>query len=1751
MGSATAFLYTGENPAQTGVGTDTIKAYRCAVLRGMVKDNDGLPLKGVAITILDHEEFGSTTTRVDGMFDMAVNGGGYLTVDYKKDGYLPVQRQVDAPWEDYAWLADVVMVAVDSQVTTIDLSVSTEMQVAQGSAVNDEDGTRTANILFPQGTTAEMTLPDGTTQPLTTLNVRITEYTVGENGPEKMPAALPPQSGYTYCVEYSVDEADTAGATKVSFDKPLIHYVENFLDFPVGMAVPVGYYDKQKGQWIPSDNGRVVKIIGITGGKADIDTDGDDTSDNGVGTADDGGDMGITDEERTRLASLYTTGQGLWRVPIYHFSPWDYNWPYGPPDDATPPKQPPPKINDKGDPDTGCGSTIGIQKQTLGEEVGITGTPFSLHYQSDHAPGYVAGYSLNIPLSGTSTPASLKSIELEVTVAGQQFTKSFDPAPNLTHTSTWDGMDGYGRAMQGQQPVTLRIGYTYDGVYQQTSRFGYNGNGISITGNRTRQEITLWQEWEGLIGAWGNLRQGLGGWTMSIHHAYGGLADGTVWYGDGTSHNVKYAFGTIITTVAGNGIDGYSGDGGPATQARLWYPQGIAVGPDGSLYIADGGNHRIRRVGADGIITTVAGNGNYEFSGDGGPATQAGLSSPSGVAVGGDGSLYIADTDNFCIRRVGADGIITTVAGNGEWDYSGDGGPATQASLYSPKGVAVGGDGSLYIAESGNYRIRRVGADGIITTVAGNGIGGYSGDGGLATQASLYSPYGVAVGGDGGLYIDETYKSSIRKVAALTSSQTGVGEIAIPSEDGSEVYIFDSGRHLRTLNAFTNATTYEFQYSGNGYLTTIMDGDGNVTTIERDGDGNPTAIVAPFGQRTTLELNVGGYLAKITNPAGEPIQFGYTTDGLLTSLTDARSNIKSYTYDDMGRLTKDEDPVGGFTALSRTDTGNDYEVTKTTAEGRISTYKVEHLSTGEERRTNSLCCGNPVVTVTGTDGTTKTTYPDGTTVNTLKGPDPRFSMQSPVLQSGTVTTPGGLVQSATGTRTVTLSDSNDPLSLLTQTDTLTVNGRVYKSDYNATDLKITTTSPMGRVSTTTIDDKGRIQNVEVPELAPVNFDYDTQGRPITFTAGTGTSARITTLSYNSEGYPDTLSNPLSQDTRFEYDQAGGTTRLILADLREIGFGYDANGNTTSVTPPEKPDHTFSYTAVNLEETYNPPALGTLTTPTQYAYNLDKKLHKIIRPDGKTIQFDYNSKGKLELVTLPDSKTLAYTYDDTEGQLTTVTGPGGETLSYSYDGSLPLSTTWAGTINGSVSRTYNNNFWITSDSVNGGSTIAYQYDNDGLLTGAGNLVIGRNAQNGLITGTILGNMNDTRGYNAFGEVVDYRASYNATENFSTQFVRDNLGRITEKTETVDGATYVYNYEYDATGRLIRVKKDSALISEYTYDSNGNRLSHNTITGAYDAQDRLITYGNNTYTYTTNGELLTKTDTSTSETTAYTYDVLGNLVSVTLPDGKQIEYVIDGRNRRIGKKVNGTLVQGFLYQGSLRPIAELDNNGTIVSRFIYANRINVPDYMMKSGVTYRIITDHLGSPRLVVNTSTGQIVQRMDYDEFGNVTNDTNPGFQPFGFAGGIYDNETGLVRFGARDYDSTTGRWTAKDPISFRGGNTNLYTYVANDPANLRDPAGLQSEGGEEMELEMSVEPGDLIGQSLVRGTQSLPGGPWWVDPIEAVEAGLGVCLEKSVKEVRPDPIALFPRLWYLLSELVGGQDLSKGLGADVGGGVRG
>ena len=218
--------------------------------------------------------------------------------------------------------------------------------------------------------------------------------------------------------------------------------------------------------------------------------------------------------------------------------------------------------------------------------------------------------------------------------------------------------------------------------------------------------------------------------------------------------------------------------------------------------------------------------------------------------------------------------------------------------------------------------------------------------------------------------------------------------------------------------------------------------------------------------------------------------------------------------------------------------------------------------------------------------------------------------------------------------------------------------------------------------------------------------------------------------------------------------------------------------------------------------------------------------------------------------------------------------------------------------------------------------------------------------------------------------------------------------------------------------------------------------------------MLQYGNEHYIYNKNGYLTTKY--SGLDTTKYTYDNLGNLLLAVLPNGTNIEYVVDANNRRIAKKVDGRIIAKYLYQDQLKPVVELDSLGDVKRRYIYGVKQNVPDYYEQGGLRYRIITDHLGSVRLIVKESTGEIVTKINYDEYGKeifAERDTSLSSLFFGYAGGLADTETGLIRFGARDYNPVSGRWSAKDPIGFNGGDYNLFGYVLTDPINLVDRDG--------------------------------------------------------------------------------------------------
>jgi DNA-binding beta-propeller fold protein YncE len=333
-----------------------------------------------------------------------------------------------------------------------------------------------------------------------------------------------------------------------------------------------------------------------------------------------------------------------------------------------------------------------------------------------------------------------------------------------------------------------------------------------------------------------------------------------------------------ISLVAGRGVAGYLGDGGPATLAQLNGPTGVAVDAAGGILVVDASN-RVRRI-AYGTITTIAGSGvaghvseGLPLPEDGGPAIDAQMNDPIGIAIDRDGSVLIADALYHRVRRVTPDGTITTIAGNGIPSFLGDGGPATAANLQYPTGVALDHDGNVFIADAANHRIRRIDPDGTITTVAGTGAAGFAGDGGPATEARLHKPTGVAVSRKGELFIADEYNHRIRRVGSHGRISTVVGATDIPPTYGGFVPGSYGGDGGPATEAFLNFPT-EVLLDGERNLLIADSSNGRVRRVDRDGiittiagggseppdDGLPATSVSLAGGPTGMAFDGAGNL---------------------------------------------------------------------------------------------------------------------------------------------------------------------------------------------------------------------------------------------------------------------------------------------------------------------------------------------------------------------------------------------------------------------------------------------------------------------------------------------------------------------------------------------------------------------------------------------------------------------------------------------------------------------------------------------------------------------------------------------------------------------------------------------------------------------------------------------------------------------------------------------------------------------------
>jgi RHS repeat-associated protein len=1166
-----------------------------------------------------------------------------------------------------------------------------------------------------------------------------------------------------------------------------------------------------------------------------------------------------------------------------------------------------------------------------------------------------------------------------------------------------------------------------------------------------------------------------------------------------------------VVTVAGSASMGFAGDGAPATQGRFNYARLLAVDPQSNVFVGDIENLRIRRIdAATGLLSTYVGSGLRGSSPDGTLANEARLDGLADLLFGHDGHLYFMATDGQSgnlLRRV-ENGRVYTVAGGNctasrpPWEARN---PREVCFRGAPHWLGQDRDGRLYVAGLGSgdgtsdLVVRRIEADGSVRRLAGAGPS-RNAEEPVARNACFSGLTGMTVGDDGTVYVGESggtgcglrgpglraispegdlslFVGGVRAAvtgakppdgSAYATQLNGIGDVTrrpngtllflhrgptptlhevvlpgprvrrlVPSRDGNEVYGFDArGRHLRTTSARTGVTLWEFTWGPNG-LDSVKDVNGDVTTVERDASGRALSLIATDGQRIELTFDATGRVSMLKDSEGRFVEAAYKEGtSLLSEWKDQNGNPTRFEWDGAGNLVAHINALGARKQWERR--GND--VVFTSPLGKVTTYGRQVFSDGA-LLTTSFPDGTK--TVRGYSGAFRRMQsPDGTTTSVLMQSGTRFGRAVDVPGEVTVRTPSGLESRLVATRTTTTAP-NDPLSIREEVEELRINGRLWRSRFDGTARTYELVSPLGRRVSMTLDEKSRPRTVTAPGVLPVTYAYDPRGRVTSVTQG----SRNLSYTYGPEGYLASVKNALNHETRFESDSTGRVSKVIQADAKDVTMQHDAVGNLTSVTPADRTAHTLGYSKVNEVTSYEPPQLPGLVPETS-TFDLDGLVSESGHADGSETLITRDAAGRTTQIKTP-WWTNDIVRDAMSGQVSTITR-GSARLEYHYDGFLLTEEKATGVAAATSQWTFDADFRVASHTING-ATINSTYDPDGRLSQRGPVTLSYDPAMDRLSSMTVGVVTTTYNWNEFGELSRISASANGLAIYSEVIQYDDAGRITAVDEVVQGVAVGWAYGYDAMGRLTRAARNGSAPSTWTYDGNGNRVTEGNARATYDAQDRLISRGSVDYTWDALGGRASKTE--SGATTRYAHDGFGALQSVTLPDGSVISYEYDGRQRRVASRRNGVVTSRWVYDGQYRVAAELNTGGAVETRFIYASQLHSPDCLIRGSTTYGYVKNHLGSVRLVVNAASGAVAQALDHDPWGTPS-DTANGFQPFSFAGGLQDLNTGLEHFGYRDLDSSTANWTAKDPIALAGG-LSATAYAGANPVSFLDPDGLR------------------------------------------------------------------------------------------------
>ncbi len=1151
-------------------------------------------------------------------------------------------------------------------------------------------------------------------------------------------------------------------------------------------------------------------------------------------------------------------------------------------------------------------------------------------------------------------------------------------------------------------------------------------------------------------------------------------SDGSIFFGSENRIRRVTPDGNIYTISNGGHCDPRSepgpehcGDGGAAMDAGWFNMRSMTTLDDGSLLVVDETNRVIRRIAPDGRIERWAGE--YFVQPDPGAGYDGVGCTDLGYWDGGNVASF---------RRAPRQVVIP--GGDDLWDGPcGDGEQRLDTPLPPMTHIETATDGSVFVATGGHlppcwdendppsylwsdycgvgdfnndglfedFRLLRIGPDGTVNHYAGSSALGLPSVGDFATE--------VPFDGQNGFALDRADAPVWPSGHSERRRLWRIGDTTPPLEsderfvpDGEVLHVFsETGRLLRTEGLRTRTALRTFGYDPLGRIATVTDADGNVTRVQRDQAGTPLSIEGPFGDVTDLSVDTRGRLDTVTNPAGEPTTLGYAAGtGLLTSVEGAVPGSEyTFEYSFDGRLIGATDPLGHETSISSAMSSGGRTTTVGAPSGDVMT--IEHArEQGGTTQVRTVTGFNGARTVTRIDGTTTTTEtPDGVVRTLLFAPDPQYRANLPYPTELTTDTDGD-----ERVEVVTRIYDRNP----TTGDETFIER--YRDGWVETELvwdeatnTRRVTSAAGRETVETLGAADRVALLERAGLASVSYTYDTQGRPTAVTAGVAPDDRTTTFTWDGADLTQ-IEDAAGRTVDYTYDDAGRVERTALAGAT-VDVERDANGNATGYVLPNGERFEQGFDLLDrVDSAVAPGSEPAAQRTATYDYDVDGALDGLARADGTALVFSH--VGQQFAGRSGDASTTAFTYDPQSGQM--LTAAADATVTFDYRGHLTSEQTTTGAATGSVQYEWDLRDRMAVETVDGDS-VYYEYDADNLVIGVGDEWVDRDADTGHVTERGVGSASVAYEYDEFGALARTIAMYQTGSGpevlFDEQLGRDALGRVTTRTETVDGTTTTWTYGYDARGRLATVS-DGSKTDDYEYDQNSNLVDAPNGQGAYDRRDRMESFGASTRVHDAAGDLVSIA--TGGDTTGFDIDAAGLLRGVDLPSGDEVRYSYDGLDRRVARAVNGTVQASWIYRDGNSPAAEVDGTGNVLTRFVYGVHGDTPDYLVDDGDRLLVVSDFRGSPRLVVDADTGTVVQRVDYDALGAVVADTNPGLHPFGFQGGLIEPSTGLVRFGARDYDPSTGRFVSSDPSLFAGQQSNLYVFGNGDPVNRSDPSGL-------------------------------------------------------------------------------------------------